>query len=74
MRQFCLAFEQEPHDVDKLPYSCPDFHASVLWRHCGSFRFLVAKDTLALSYALGTIYPCSGLSPVRLRPCWAHNL
>jgi hypothetical protein len=38
-----------------------------------SFRFLVAKDTLALSYALGTINPCSGLSPVRLRPCWAHT-
>ena len=37
-----------------------------------SFRFPVAGDTLALSYALGTTYPCSGLSPVRLRPCRAH--
>ena len=38
-----------------------------------SFRFPVAGDTLALSYALGTINPCSGLSPVRLRPCRAHH-
>jgi len=38
-----------------------------------SFRFPVAGDTLALSYALGTTYPCSGLSPVRLRPCRAHK-
>ena len=37
-----------------------------------SFRFLVAEDTLALGYVLGTINPHSGLSPVRLRPCWAH--
>jgi len=38
-----------------------------------SFRFPVAGDTLALSYALGTTYPYSGLSPVRLRPCRAHQ-
>jgi hypothetical protein len=25
------------------------------------------------SYAFSTINPHSGLSPVRLRPCWAHN-
>jgi hypothetical protein len=29
-------------------------------------------DTLVLSYVLGTIYPHLGLSPFRLRPCWAH--
>jgi len=38
-----------------------------------SFRYLDAGDTLALSYALGTTYRCSGLSPVRLRPCRAHR-
>jgi len=38
-----------------------------------SFRFLVAKDTLALSYTLPTTRACSGLSPVGLRPCWAHD-
>jgi len=32
----------------------------------------LTMDTLVLSYVLGTIYPHSGLSPVRLRPCWAH--
>ena len=37
-----------------------------------SFRFHLTVDTLVLSYVLGTIYPHSGLSPVRLRPCWAH--
>jgi len=37
-----------------------------------SFRFLVAEDTLALGYVLGTTNPHSGLSPVRLRPCRAH--
>jgi len=36
-----------------------------------SFRFLLTVDTLALGYVLGTIYPHSGLSPVRLRPCRA---
>jgi hypothetical protein len=38
-----------------------------------SFRFLIAKDTLALGYVLGTINPHLGLSPIRLRPCWAHK-
>ena len=38
-----------------------------------SFRFLVAEDTLALSYTLPTTRACSGLTPVRLFPCWAHN-
>ena len=38
-----------------------------------SFRFLVAEDTLALSYVLGTINPHQGLSPIRLRPCRAHH-
>jgi hypothetical protein len=38
-----------------------------------SFRFLVTEDTLALGYVLGTINPHLGLSPVRLRPCWAHH-
>ncbi len=38
-----------------------------------SFRFHLTMDTLVLSYVLGTIYPHSGLSPVRLRPCWAHT-
>ena len=38
-----------------------------------SFRFHLAMDTLVLSYVLGTINPHSGLSPVRLRPCWAHT-
>jgi hypothetical protein len=38
-----------------------------------SFRFRLAADTLALGYVLGTIYLHSGLSPVRLRPCWAHT-
>ncbi|HAE61544.1 MAG TPA: hypothetical protein DCG38_04325 [Eubacteriaceae bacterium] len=37
-----------------------------------SFRFLVAKDTLALSYTFPTTRACSGLAPVRLRPCRAH--
>ncbi|MBP3888601.1 MAG: hypothetical protein J6F30_13320, partial [Cellulosilyticum sp.] len=37
-----------------------------------SFRFHLTMDTLALNYVLGTINPHSGLSPVRLRPCWAH--
>jgi hypothetical protein len=38
-----------------------------------SFRFLVTKDTLAFGYVLGTINPHSGLAPVRLRPCRAHD-
>jgi len=38
-----------------------------------SFRFHLTVDTLALGYVLGTINPHSGLSPIRLRPCWAHN-
>jgi len=29
-------------------------------------------DTLAFGYVLGTTNLHSGLSPVRLRPCWAH--
>jgi hypothetical protein len=31
-------------------------------------------DTLVLSYTLPTTRACSGLAPVRLRPCWAHKL
>jgi len=38
--------------------------------HCD--RKLESGDTLVLDYVLGTINPHSGLSPVRLRPCWAH--
>ena len=37
-----------------------------------SFRFHLTMDTLDLSYTLPTTRACSGLSPVRLRPCWAH--
>jgi len=37
-----------------------------------SFRFHLTVDTLALSYTLPTTRACSGLSPVGLRPCWAH--
>ena len=37
-----------------------------------SSRFHLTMDTLVFGYALGTIYPRSGLSPVRLRPCRAH--
>nr|THJ76577.1 hypothetical protein EPD62_15875 [Acetivibrio thermocellus] len=38
-----------------------------------SFRFHLTVDTLVLSYTLPTTRVCSGLSPVRLRPCWAHH-
>ncbi|MHB1154755.1 MAG: hypothetical protein ACYC00_20830, partial [Eubacteriales bacterium] len=38
-----------------------------------SFRFALASDTLGLGYTLPTTRACSGLSPVRLHPCWAHN-
>ena len=31
-------------------------------------------DTLAFGYTLGTINPRLGLSPLRLRPCWAHTV
>jgi len=38
-----------------------------------SFRFRLTVDTLAFSYALTTIWSCSGLSLVRVRLCWAHT-
>jgi hypothetical protein len=36
------------------------------------FRFHLTMDTLALGYTLPTIRACYGLSPIRLRPYWAH--
>ncbi|QAT43247.1 CRISPR-associated protein Cas5 [Aminipila luticellarii] len=39
-----------------------------------SFRFHLTMDTLALSYTLPTTRACLGLSPVRLHPCWAHDI
>ena len=37
-----------------------------------SFRFHLAMDTLVLGYMVGTISPHYGLSPISVRPCWAH--
>ncbi len=38
-----------------------------------SFRFRIATDTLAFSYVLTANGSHSGLSPVRVRPCWANK-
>ena len=38
-----------------------------------SFRFLLTVDTLAFSYVLTAIWSHSGLSPVRVCPCWANK-
>src|SRR5690606_26749298 len=37
-----------------------------------SFRFHVAMNTLAFGYVLTATRSHSGLSPVRVRPCWAN--
>ena len=37
------------------------------------FRFHLTMDTLALGYTLPTTRACYGLSPIRLRPYWAHQ-
>jgi len=37
------------------------------------FRFHLTMDTLALGYTLPTTRVCYGLSPIRLRPYWAHT-
>ncbi|NBH99361.1 hypothetical protein D7Y41_29330 [Anaerotruncus sp. 1XD22-93] len=37
------------------------------------FRFHLTMDTLALGYTLPTTRACYGLSPIRLRPYWAHK-
>ena len=36
------------------------------------FRFHLTMDTLAFGYTLPTTRVCYGLSPIRLRPYWAH--
>ncbi|PTL22945.1 hypothetical protein DA802_10995 [Shouchella clausii] len=38
-----------------------------------SFRFHVTMDTLAFGYVLTATRSYSGLSPVRVRPCWANQ-
>ena len=38
-----------------------------------SFRFRIATDTLAFGYVLTANGSHSGLSPVRVRPCWANK-
>src|SRR5690625_1261220 len=38
-----------------------------------SFRFHITVDTLAFSYVLTATWSHSGLSPVRVRPCWANQ-
>ena len=38
------------------------------------FRFHLTRDTLALGYTLLTTRACCGLSPIRLRPYWAHQI
>ncbi|TGY88084.1 hypothetical protein E5329_25875, partial [Petralouisia muris] len=37
------------------------------------FRFHLTMDTLAFGYTLPTTRACYGLSPIRLRPYWAHT-
>ncbi len=37
------------------------------------FSFHLTMDTLALGYTLPTTRACYGLSPIRLRPYWAHH-
>src|SRR5699024_5598763 len=38
-----------------------------------SFRFHITMDTLAIGYALTATRSRSGLTPVRVRPCWANK-
>src|SRR5699024_2821653 len=38
-----------------------------------SFRFHITMDTLAFSYMLTATWSHSGLSPFRVRPCWANK-
>ena len=38
-----------------------------------SFKFHVTMDTLVLGYVFTAIRSHSGLSPVRVRPCWANE-
>jgi len=38
-----------------------------------SFRFHLAVDALAFSYVFTTTGSHAGLSPVRVRPCWANQ-
>src|SRR5699024_3451721 len=38
-----------------------------------SFRFHITMDTLAIDYALTATRSRSGLTPVRVRPCWANK-
>src|SRR5699024_9997893 len=38
-----------------------------------SFRFHIAVNTLAFSYMLTATWSHSGLSPFRVRPCWANK-
>src|SRR5699024_2012961 len=39
-----------------------------------SFRFHIAVNTLAFSYMLTATWSHSGLSPFRVRPCWANKM
>src|SRR5699024_7319609 len=38
-----------------------------------SFRFHITMDTLTVGYVLTATWLHSGLSPVRVRPCWANK-
>src|SRR5699024_6036472 len=38
-----------------------------------SFRFHITMDTLAFGYVLTATRSHSGLSPIRVRPCWANK-
>ena len=40
--------------------------------HPASFRFHLAVDTLVIGYVFPTIRAHYGLTPIRLRPCWAN--
>ena len=49
-------------------------HGLVCSPYPASFRFHLTMDTLALGYTLLTTRACCGLSPIRLRPYWAHQI
>lgn len=41
--------------------------------HPTSFRFYLTIDTIVIGYVFPTIRAHYGLSPIRLRPCWANQ-